>query len=67
MCSSSVEPTIVPMISYFSFLFFSLNGLKQVWHLVARLCSLICDFVSGSNGCSGKESYSLLASEIMCL
>ena len=48
-------------------LFFLLNGLKQIWHLVARLYSLICDLVSGSIGCSGKELYSLLASEIMCL
>ena len=48
-------------------LFFSLNGLKQMLHLVDRLYYLICDLVSGAIGFSGKELYSLLASEIKCL
>ena len=64
MSSSSVEPTILTMISYFSFLF--PNGLKQMWHLAALLYSLSCDLVSGSIGFSRKELYNLLASEIMC-
>ena len=63
MSSLSVEPTIVTMISYF--IFFLVNGLKQMWHLVARLYSLSCDLVSGAVGFSGKELYNLLASEIM--
>ena len=64
MCSSSVEPTVVTMISYFSFLF--AKWFETKWHIVARLYSLICDLVSGSIERSGKELYSLLASEIMC-
>ena len=63
MSSPSVELTIVTMISYFPF--FSVNGLNQMWHLVAHLYSLSCDLVSGAIGFSGKELYSLLASEIM--
>ena len=48
-----------------TFLFFSVNGLKQMWYLVAHLYSLSCDLVSGAIGFSGKELYSLLASEFM--
>ena len=65
MCSSSVKPTIVTMISYFSFLFAKWFETNVTFG--GRLYSLSCDLVSGAIGFSGKESYSLLASEIMCL
>ena len=52
------------MISYFSFLF--AKWLETNVTFSSPLYSLICDLVSGSIGRSGKELYSLLASEIMC-